>query len=94
MSSSFNVSESLRAARLRARTIVVAGLVVGALLAASVMAGPQLEHRWSTVSLGVSVGILMVVYLSLPSRLLGWMCAGRVATAWPRARSVPPCRRW
>lgn len=68
---SFSVSESLRAARLRARTIVVAGLVVGALLAASVMAGPQLEHRWATLSLGVSVGLLMVVYLSLPSRLLG-----------------------
>jgi len=67
----FSVSGSLRAARLRARPIVVVGLVVGGLLAASVMAGPQLEHRWFTLSLGVSVGLLMVVYLSLPSRLLG-----------------------
>ena len=37
----------------------------------SVTAGPRLAHRWFTLSLGVSVGLLMVVYLSLPSRLLG-----------------------
>jgi len=63
--------ESLRAARGRSRTIVLVGVVVGVLLALSVTAGARLPHAWFTLSLGVSVGLLMVVYLSLPSRLLG-----------------------
>ncbi len=64
------LGESLRAARERSRTIVLVGVVVGALLALSVTAGARLSHGLFTLSLGVSVGLLMVVYLSLPSRLL------------------------
>ena len=65
------LSESLRAAGGRRRPILLVGLVVGILLAFSVTAGPQLSHALFTLSLGASVGLLMVVYLSLPSRLLG-----------------------
>lgn len=66
-----SLSASLRAAGARRRTIVLVGLVVGLLLALSVTAGPQLSHRLFILSLGASVGLLMIVYLSLPSRLLG-----------------------
>ncbi len=66
-----SLSESLRAAGSRRRPILLVGLVVGCLLALSVTAGARLPHPWFTLSLGASVGLLMVVYLSLPSRLLG-----------------------
>jgi hypothetical protein len=66
-----SLSASVRAAGARRRTIVLVGLVVGLLLALSVTAGPQLSHRLFILSLGASVGLLMIVYLSLPSRLLG-----------------------
>ncbi len=66
-----SLSASLRAACAKGRTIVLVGLVVGLLLALSVTAGPQLSHRLFILSLGASVGLLMIVYLSLPSRLLG-----------------------
>ena len=63
-------SAALRAAGGRSRPILLVGLLVGCLLALSVTAGPRLSRHWFTLSLGVSVGLLMVVYLSLPSRLL------------------------
>jgi hypothetical protein len=66
-----SLSESLRAAASRRRPILLVGLVVGCLLALSVTAGARLSHTWFTLSLGAAVGLLMVVYLSLPSRLLG-----------------------
>ncbi|HUH80779.1 MAG TPA: hypothetical protein VLZ06_05575 [Solirubrobacteraceae bacterium] len=65
------VGDSMRAAAGRGRPILLVGLLVGCLLAASVTAGARLSRPWFTVSLGISVGLLMVVYLSLPSRLLG-----------------------
>ena len=65
------LSASVRAARSRGRTIVLVGVVVGVLLALSMTAGARLPHGWFTLSLGAAVGLLMVVYLSLPSRLLG-----------------------
>ena len=55
-----SLSASLRAAGARrGRTILLVGLVVGCLLALSVTAGAQLSHRWFTLSLGASVGLLM-----------------------------------
>jgi len=65
------LGDSLRAAAARRRTIAIVGVAVGCLLAAGVTGGAQLSRPWSTVSLGVAVALLMVVYLSLPSRLLG-----------------------
>ena len=68
---SSSLSASVRAAGGRVRTILLVGAFVGVLLALSVTEGPRLSHRWFTLCLGASVGLLMVVYLSLPSRLLG-----------------------
>jgi hypothetical protein len=65
------VSAAIGAARRRGRPIALVGLVVGCLLAASMTVGASLPRAWFTACLGVSVGLLMVVYLSLPSRLLG-----------------------
>ena len=65
------LSAPLRAAGDRRRTILLVGLVVGVLLALSVTEGPELPHSLYTLALGAAVGLLMIVYLSLPSRLLG-----------------------
>jgi hypothetical protein len=65
------LSASIRAAGRRGRPILLVGVLVGCLLALSVTVGARLAHPWFTLCLGASVGLLMVVYLSLPSRLLG-----------------------
>jgi hypothetical protein len=65
------ISAAAQEARGRAKSILLVGTVVGVLLALSVTVGARLASPWFTLALGASVGLLMVVYLSLPSRLLG-----------------------
>ena len=57
-------------ARHHGLAILVAGGTVGLLLGASSTFGAQLHHPWFTLTLGATVALLMVVYLSLPARLL------------------------
>jgi hypothetical protein len=57
-------------ARERSVTILATGAIVGSLLAVSVTVGAGWQAPWFTLALGASVGLMMVVYLSLPSRLL------------------------
>jgi hypothetical protein len=57
-------------ARQHSLAILIAGGTVGVLLAASTTFGAQLQHPWFTLSLGATVALMMVVYLSLPARLL------------------------
>jgi hypothetical protein len=57
-------------ARRRIGAIFVTGAIVGALLAVSATLGASWHAPWFTLALGVAVALLMVVYLSLPSRLL------------------------
>jgi hypothetical protein len=56
--------------RLHSSAVLAAGGAVGLLLGASVTFGAQLQHPWFTFTLGVSVGLMMVVYLSFPARLM------------------------
>jgi hypothetical protein len=65
-----SIRRALAAARRREGAIIVAGVVVGVLLAVSVTIGAGWKSPWFTLALGVSVGLMMVVYLSLPARLL------------------------
>ncbi|HTZ85123.1 MAG TPA: hypothetical protein VMB05_00515 [Solirubrobacteraceae bacterium] len=58
------------AAWLRRSQIALAGLVVGSLLALAVTVGVSWSHPWFALSLGGAVGLMMIVYLSLPARLL------------------------
>ncbi len=58
-------------ARRRMRPIVVSGVVVGALLALSMTVAVRWRAPWFTVSLGVIVGVMMVCYVAVPSRLIG-----------------------
>jgi hypothetical protein len=57
-------------ARRQSLAILIAGGIVGLLLAASTTFGAQLTHPWFALSLGATVALMMVVYLSLPARLL------------------------
>jgi hypothetical protein len=65
-----SIRPAIAEARLHNSAVLAAGATVGLLLAASVTLGAGLEHPWFTVSLGATVGVMMVVYLSLPARLL------------------------
>jgi hypothetical protein len=57
-------------ARARSVTILATGAIVGTLLAVSATVGARWQAPWFTLALGASVGLMMVVYLSLPGRLL------------------------
>jgi hypothetical protein len=58
-------------ARHHLRPIVAWGAVVGALLAFSTMIVTRWGRPWFTISLGVVVGVMMVSYVAVPSRLIG-----------------------
>jgi hypothetical protein len=64
------VGDALRGARVHVRSIVLVGSVVGALLAASVTVGAGLQRPLFVLALSIAVGLLMVVNLALPARLL------------------------
>jgi hypothetical protein len=65
-----SIRTAFATARRRALSILVTGAFVGALLAVSATIGARWPAPWFTLALGVSVGLMMIVYLSLPSRLL------------------------
>jgi uncharacterized membrane protein len=58
-------------ARHRLRPIMASGAVVGALLAFSTMIVTRWGRPWFTISLGIVVGVMMVSYVAVPSRLIG-----------------------
>jgi hypothetical protein len=58
-------------ARQHLRPIVVSGAVVGALLAFSTIVVTRWGRPWFTISLGIVVGVMMVSYVAVPSRLIG-----------------------
>jgi hypothetical protein len=65
-----SIPHAFAEARRHSLAILVAGGTVGLLLAAGTTFGAQLKHHWFTLSLGATVALMMVVYLSLPARLL------------------------
>jgi hypothetical protein len=58
-------------ARLRMGPIAASGAVVGVLLALSTTVVPRWGHPWFALCLGTVVGVMMICYVAVPSRLIG-----------------------
>ena len=58
-------------ARSHLRPIVVSGAVVGFLLALATTVVTRWGSPWFALSLGIVVGVMMVCYVAVPSRLIG-----------------------
>jgi uncharacterized membrane protein len=65
------VRPAVAQARHHLRPIMASGAVVGALLAFSTMIVTRWGRPWFTISLGIVVGVMMVSYVAVPSRLIG-----------------------
>jgi hypothetical protein len=65
------VRPAVAQARQHLRPIIAWGVVVGALLAFSTMIVTRWGRPWFTISLGIVVGVMMVSYITVPSRLIG-----------------------
>jgi uncharacterized membrane protein len=65
------VRPAVAQARQHLRPIIVSGAVVGALLAFSTLIVTRWGRPWFTISLGIVVGVMMVSYVAVPSRLIG-----------------------
>lgn len=52
-------------------TVIFFGVIVGCLLAFSTLFTPKLGKWWFAVSLSIVVGIMMICYVAIPSRLIG-----------------------
>jgi hypothetical protein len=65
------VRPAVRSARARLRPVIVSGGVVGLLLGFSTVVAARWGHPWFALSLGIVVGIMMVSYVAVPSRLVG-----------------------
>ncbi|HWX87313.1 MAG TPA: hypothetical protein VNX67_03980 [Solirubrobacteraceae bacterium] len=59
------------AARLSTVPIVLCGAIVGVLLAVATTVAPRWGKPWFVLSLGIVIGIMMVCYVAVPSRLIG-----------------------
>jgi hypothetical protein len=58
-------------ARQHLRPILLSGVVVGLLLAFSTTVATRWGRPWFTISLGIVIGVMMVCYVAVPSRLIG-----------------------
>ena len=58
-------------ARLRAAPIAASGAAVGVLLALSTTVVPRWGHPWFALCLGIVIGVMMICYVAVPSRLIG-----------------------
>lgn len=58
-------------ARKRLTPIAATGAVMGGLLAFSTAIVTRWGRPWFTIALGITVGLLMVLYVALPARLIG-----------------------
>jgi hypothetical protein len=65
------VRPAVAQARHHLRPIVASGAVVGALLAFSTVVVARWGRPWFTISLGIVVGVMMVSYVVVPSRMIG-----------------------
>ena len=65
------VRPAVALARNHLSTIMAYGAVIGALLAFSTVIVTRWGRPWFTISLGIVVGLMMVSYVAVPSRLIG-----------------------
>ena len=65
------IRPAYEAARARLRTVALWGIAVGVPLAIAVTVAPRWGKPWFALSLGVVIGVMMVCYVAVPSRLIG-----------------------
>lgn len=58
-------------ARLRVGPIAASGAVVGVLLALATTVAPRWGRPWFALCLGTVIGVMMISYVAVPSRLIG-----------------------
>jgi len=58
-------------ARLRIAPIAASGATVGVLLAVSTTVAPRWGRPWFALCLGIVIGVMMISYVAVPSRLIG-----------------------
>jgi hypothetical protein len=63
-------------ARHHLRPVLIAGGLVGLLLAFSTMVATRWGSPWFTLSLGLVVGLMMVCYVAVPARVVGLQKSG------------------
>ncbi len=66
-----SIPEGRESARRNWRPIVMSGLIVGLMLGWATVFAARHGKPWFALSLGISVGLLMLCYVSVPARLLG-----------------------
>jgi hypothetical protein len=66
-----DIRRAFEQARSHLMPIVLSGSVVGVMLAIATLVAPRWERPWFVLCLGVVVGIMMVCYVAVPSRLIG-----------------------
>jgi len=93
------IRPAFAAARLHLLPIFVSGAIVGSMLAVSGTVAPRWGNPWFTLSLGVVVGVMMICYVAVPSRLIGMkttysrrdkLTATAIGTALGTTVSTPP----
>lgn len=62
---------AFRAARAHLPSVMISGTVIGAMLAVATTISPRWGSPWFALTLSVVVGVLMVSYVAVPSRLIG-----------------------
>jgi hypothetical protein len=65
------VRDAIAEARQRLAPIVATGGALGLALGLAAMLAPHAGEPWFAVSMGVTVGLMMVAYVAVPSRLIG-----------------------
>ncbi len=66
-----DIRPAVAQARRQLEPIVISGAIVGLLLAFSTTVVTRWGRPWFTISLGIVVGVMMVCYVAIPSRLIG-----------------------
>jgi len=66
-----NIRLAFADARRQSALVLAVGSVVGLLLALSTTVVTRWGRPWFTLSLGIVVGLMMVLYVALPARLIG-----------------------
>ena len=61
----------ISSARTRLRPIAISGAIMGSLLAIATTVSPRWGPPWFSLTLGIVVGVMMIIYVALPSRLIG-----------------------
>jgi hypothetical protein len=65
------IRPAFASARLHLAPIAAWGTAVGVLLAIATTVAPRWGHPWFALSLGFVIGVMMICYVAVPSRLIG-----------------------